>query len=191
MSRDLNTIRAEVDSVLRPVGLTWESVEQEASQVVLFGSRAADVAREDSDWDLLIVGNGKSVHTQRVDLVWISPAVIRSEHWLGSELASHVAAYGRWLLGSEDWRGKVHISLAAIKRKQTGVEFQLKELNRIWSSLLPHARARHLTRLRRDVQRLSLLRNGDPVPPSRHLDVVWMRDHSPREDIAELMAMVR
>jgi Nucleotidyltransferase domain len=191
MCADLNTIRAEIDGVLRPAGLTWVSLERSASQVVLFGSRAADVAEEESDWDLLIVGDGKPVHTKRIDLVWIPPGAIRSERWLGSELASHVAAYGRWLLGADDWSSEAHISCTAVERKRIGVEFQLRELNGIWSSLLPAARARHITRLRRDVQRLSLLRNGEAVPPRHHLDATWMRNRSPPENLAELLTMVQ
>jgi hypothetical protein len=191
MRYDLNRIRAELDGILRPAGLTWQSLERGASQVVLFGSRAADVAKEESDWDLLIVGAGKAVHTRRIDLVWISPERLRSARWLGYELASHVAACGRWMLGRDDWRINVRISRAAVERKRAGVEFQLEELRMIWASLLPRARARHITRLRRDVQRLALLRDGTAVPPRHHLDVAWLQHASPREDLPELLAMVR
>ena len=34
------------------------------------------------------------------DLIFVASETLASRRWLGSELASHVAAYGRWLHGS-------------------------------------------------------------------------------------------
>src|SRR6516162_4429065 len=110
MRCDLRSIRGHVDLALDPVGLTWAALAKRASQIILFGSRAAGVAGHDSDWDLLLVGEGHAVRSRELDIVWIRPAMIRSESWLGSELASHVAVYGRWLLGPDDWRYEVRIS---------------------------------------------------------------------------------
>jgi hypothetical protein len=184
-------LRACVDRVVRPAGLTLAALDRSASQIVLFGSRAADAARESSDWDLLLVGEGNSLRTHEADIIWISPAIINSEQWLGSELASHVVHYGRWLWGADDWRHRACISPDAVRRKQAGVQFQLAELNKVWSSLFPGARARHIRRLRRDVQRFHLLSVGIAVPPTPHLDAMWMQCQSPQEDLEALCAAVR
>jgi hypothetical protein len=146
------------------------------------------VAVETSDWDLLFVGEGRSLHTHELDMIWISPTLINSERWLGSELASHIAAYGRWLLGCEDWRHRVHISPSTVARKQALVQFQLMELDKVWPALLPGARTRHIRRLRREVQRLRLLASGTAVPPAQHLDATWMKYRSPPEELEALFA---
>jgi hypothetical protein len=190
MRSSLNAIRVDVEKVLRRAGFAWVVAEQRASQIVLFGSRAVGVADEGSDWDLLFVGEGEAMHTQEVDIVWIRSAMIRSERWLGSELASHVAVYGRWLLGPDDWRHDARISPDAARRKRAAIEFQLLELQKVWDWLLPGAQARHIRRLRRDVQRLELLSSGIAVPPSRHLDAAWVQRESPREDLAALFAAI-
>src|SRR5262245_1971938 len=52
--------------------ISWSTLERRASQVILFGSRAVGVARIDSDWDLLCVGEGMSIHNEKIDLNWIS-----------------------------------------------------------------------------------------------------------------------
>jgi hypothetical protein len=179
--------QAALNAVLRPLDLSWHLLEERATQIVLFGSRAAETAREDSDWDLLVVGGGRRVRTQRADLIWIPPAFLGTERWLGSELATHVAIYGRWLVGEDDWRDRAHVSADAVRRKKMGLSLQLRELERLWPSLLPGAQARHLRRLRRETQRLWLLRNGEAVPPTRHLDEAWAAGGgSPREELPTL-----
>jgi Nucleotidyltransferase domain len=188
MRNDQLKIGAEIDGFLRPIGLTWHSLEQKASQIILFGSRAANVAKEESDWDLLLIGEGKAVHTRYVDLVWVSPEIIRSQRWLGSELASHVAAYGHWIFGPDEWRRSVSISAAAVERKRSSIEFRFEELRKVLPSLLPAAKARHLRRLRQDIQRLALLEAGEAVPPSRYLDDAWVKQGSPPEDLQDLLA---
>ena len=188
---DPSAMRAKIDAALRPLGLTCDAIEQTASQVVLFGSRAAGVADENSDWDLLVVGEGRSIHARQVDLIRIPPAAVQSARWLGSELAAHVATYGRWLFGPDEWRARARVSPEAVTQKRDSVEFQLGELGRLWPFLLPAARARHLTRLRREVQRLEVMRGGHAVPPGRYLDLAWKQCSFPREDLADLMAAVR
>jgi hypothetical protein len=187
MQGDLKAMRDAIDAALHPLGLTCAAIERNASQMVLFGSRAAGVAGEHSDFDLLVVGEGRSIHTRQVDLIQVPPEAVQSVRWLGSELASHVATYGRWLFGPDDWRANAHISHEAVTQKREGIEFQLGELSRLWPSLLPAARARHVTRLRREVQRLELMRGGHAVPPSRHLDLAWQQRGVPREDLADLI----
>jgi hypothetical protein len=118
--------------------------------------------------------------------VWVSPELIQSQLWLGSELASHVAVFGQWLIGPDAWRGKVRVSPAAVERKRSGVALQFEELSKVWALLLPRAKARHIARLRRDVQRLILLNAGEAIPPSHYLDDAWAKHRSPRKELLRL-----
>lgn len=92
-----------------------------------------------------------SVHNKKIDLIWISPAQLKTDRWLGSELASHVAAYGHWLVGEDSWSHRTSISPEAVHHKRLSVLFQLSELKRLWPGIIPGWRAKHLLRLRRDV----------------------------------------
>jgi predicted nucleotidyltransferase len=179
-----------LDAALRRAGLSWERIRETASEAVLFGSRASGVTNEDSDWDLLLVGEGRPVHTREIDLIWITAPRLQTQEWLGCELASHIAAYGRWLLGSGEWRDRVHVSPDAAARKKAALEVQLNELARNWPNLLPGARDRHTQRLRRDVQRLELLRRRLAVPPTHELDVAWTTSGIAECDPFTLLAVV-
>jgi hypothetical protein len=164
-----------IEGVLRQLGVTRDELAHRASQVVLFGSRACAVATPTSDWDVLCIGNGVSRRTAGLDLLWVPASALCSSEWLGSELASHVAAYGTWLWGPDDWRHDVAIAPSAAERKLAGTLLQLAELERLWPLLVRRARERHLLRLRREVQRFHLLASRIPVPPSAHLDRAWAR----------------
>jgi hypothetical protein len=180
----------DIDIALRPARLTWQEVEERASEAVLFGSRASGVAGPGSDWDFLFIGDGFSVHTHQVDIVWVSRAMVRSESWLESELASHVAFYGYWLFGGGVWRHLARVSPTTVARKQRALLSQLTVLDQVWWDLLPAARARHLRLVRREAQRYLLLRRGVPVPPTPHLDNMWGQSQSPGEDLDSLSRAV-
>jgi len=177
--------------VVRPLGLTFEGLAQAASQIILFGSRAAGMARETSDWDLLCIGSGRPVRSRAADIVWVRPEILDTQRWLGCELASHVAAYGRWLRGPDDWRCRARISPAAIERKIAAVRIQSGELQRLWPCLLIPARERHARRLRREVQRVNLMRAGTAVPPARRLDELWAASPFPRADLEFIADAIR
>jgi hypothetical protein len=170
--------------------MSWSEVAERASEVVLFGSRAIGVGGRQSDWDILLLGDGRDMHTVTVDVVWIAADRVSSEEWLGSELANHVAVYGRWVRGSGAWRHEVSASPRAAADKERALTVQLNELRRVWPDLLVGARARHLRRLRREVQRLHLLRAGAAVPPAPLLDRAWGVRGAPAEDLASLLAEV-
>ena len=178
----------ELPRTLVAHGISLADLERQASQIVLFGSRAGGVARTDSDWDLLCIGEGVSTRSRHLDLVWIPAERIVHEAWLGSELATHVAAYGRWLAGEDTWSHRAHVSAWAAEAKRRSAQRRLGELERLWPRLLPSRRAKHLRRLRREVQRFELLRGGHAVPPSRILDEAWDSQAvaGPRELLARL-----
>jgi hypothetical protein len=190
MSKKNEEIRRLLITVLRGQQISWSALECRASQVILFGSRAAGVAGVDSDWDLLCVGEGTSVHNRNIDLVWVSPMQLSTDRWLGSELASHVAVYGQWLVGEDSWSHCVSISPEAVHHKRQSILFQLSELKRLWSSIIPGWRAKHLRRLRRDVQRLHCLIEKRAVPPTRMLDDLWGKSGMPPEELEFLLAEV-
>jgi hypothetical protein len=146
-----------------------------ADQLVLFGSRAADVARPNSDWDVLLVrADGPAIRcASKIDLVEIQKAQFTSSAWLGSELAGHIAAYGRWIVGDPTWAASVHCSKRAIERKGDRLKSRLQNMLRSWGILQPAYRKNFATVVRRDVQRYRCLVEGRPVAPSSILDDAW------------------
>lgn len=155
------------------VGLSWSDLWKSADSIILFGSRAVDLARSDSDWDLFCVGSGRSTTTERVDLVWISPAALASKDWLTSELAGHVARYGRCLRGDAAWMEAVAWGPEAAARKRRRLAARVAALEQAWPLLAPQYRRRRLALVRRDLQRHALLAVGEAVPPTALLDSAW------------------
>ncbi|WP_437840173.1 nucleotidyltransferase domain-containing protein [Sorangium sp. So ce1153] len=164
---------AELSCALATLGLTLADLQRSAEQVVLFGSRAAGVGSAGSDWDLLVVGEGRTRHTQAVDLVWVSPRELATPAWLGSELAGHVARWGRWLHGAPDWVAEAGCGEMATEHKARRLASRLAALEQTWDLLSPAYRREHLTLFRRDLQRHALLAQGEAVPPSALLDETW------------------
>jgi hypothetical protein len=187
-SFDAQAARVALDGVLGSIGLSWAAIEPGASEIVLFGSRATGVFDVHSDWDLLLVTECLSltVHSAEIDLLCASPAHVMSHDWLQSELASHIAVYGRWLLGRGEWRRYARVSPSTADRKRAAIQSQLAQLRRFWPELLPGAQARHIRRLRREVQRLQLLREQEPIPPTHQLDRAWDACGQPLEDLEAL-----
>lgn len=152
----------DLASILRRGGSAW-----------IFGSRATRCAREDSDWDVLLVGVERILAHQlprhsRLDLVYVDAEEFA--RWCSSELASHVAVYGRPI-------SAVHKIIArpteAAPRKQRVVQERGASLARLWPLLRPAQRAREVLRLRRDAQRAWHLTRNLAVPPTALLDGQW------------------
>jgi hypothetical protein len=158
---------------LAGLGLTLADLRRSAEQVILFGSRAADLARAGSDWDLLVIGEGRSHHTPALDLVWVSPRELATPAWLASELAGHVARWGRWIHGTPDWVSEAICGDLAREHKARRLAARLSALEQAWDLLPPAYRHKHRTLVRRDLQRHALLARGEAVPPSRLLDDAW------------------
>lgn len=168
----------ELHRQLEMGGLPWTVLARKASEIVLFGSRAQNVERQESDWDLLCVGNFSTARVGNVHLVWVPPDETFTEKWLGSELAGHIAAYGVWLRGKGDWRELVFVSPMAVAHKRRLVKARLSALAKYTHDLSQTRRAYYGLRIRRDVQRLVILRQGGAVPASPLVDRAWVTSMS-------------
>lgn len=144
-----------------------------AAQIILFGSRAAGCASEESDFDLLCVGDGQRVRAHKLHILWISLAAISNPKWLETEIGGHIAEYGLWLVGSRTVDAPRPASPETISLKLHKVRDRSHVLADKWTRLSSHFRAQEKLKLRRDVQRLEVLRAGDAVPPSPILDRRW------------------
>lgn len=166
-------IRQEISDALASIGESWESLQQSSQEIVLFGSRAAGVTHERSDWDILCVGHGCTRRTARIDLLWVSPEERCSRAWLEGELAGHVGRWGQWLVGEPTWRESAVPGPAACEEKRRRIARRVTVWERSWALCSPRLRARYALALRRDLQRHELLRGGQPVPPTAMLDQAW------------------
>lgn len=155
------------------IGWSWEMLLERCHQVILFGSRAANMHRPTSDHDLLCIGRGEARITPAVDMVWISVERLEGSEWLGSELAQHVAHYGCWLSGENTWGSAVFSSERAILQKADQIKARVHALIPRWDRLLPPYHRKYSRLVRRDLQRLQLLAEGKAVPPSPALDSEW------------------
>jgi predicted nucleotidyltransferase len=154
----------------RNVGVDWDQISRDAIDIVVFGSRAAEVNSENSDLDVLIVGD-RSARTKKrgLDLVFVVPTV----DWLSTELAAHICRYGVPLLGEAEWRSRAALTETAAIKKQRRLESLLSATRRAWLRLDRGFQAKYQTTVRRELQRLFLLRRGIAVPPTPVLDSEW------------------
>jgi hypothetical protein len=104
----------------------------------------------------------------QLDVVLVESLVF--EAWCGSELASHVATYGKQLI---DGQPIVARPIEAAPRKLHVVHQRAALLERLWNILQPTQRLREATRIRRDAQRAWHLAKGWAVPPTAYLDAQW------------------
>lgn len=155
---------------LAAIGTSLDELRCTATEIVVFGSRAADVACANSDWDLLCVGRGASRATPKIDLVWITPEDLQCERWTGSELAGHVQAWGRWIWGTRTWHAEMSTAPHAVTLKGRRIVARACALELTWDDLSADHRHKHFTLLRRDLARYILLRQGLPVPPTTYID---------------------
>jgi len=168
-----NNLMGDLKSALSSIGVSWEELNSRCKEIVLFGSRATGTSKKDSDWDLLCVGQGEDLKDDFVQLVFVKPEMLVEPHWLGSELAGHVSKYGLWLKGDGAWVRWVFGSDEAIKFKEKKISARVSGLFRSWKFLAEPYRERKAKNLRRDVQRLAVLREGSFVPSSQLLDSQW------------------
>lgn len=151
----------------------WPALTKTSEQIVLFGSWSVAAERRDSDIDLFCVGNGARCKTRQVDIVYSNPLSLRKRSWLGSELANHIAKYGVWLHGQDDWTAGAFISAQALDFKRRLVRARVRALQRLWLKLGTDYRIKHVIKLRRDVQRLMLMHSRKAVMPTPLLDKWW------------------
>jgi hypothetical protein len=164
-----------VERGLKRHGIEWATLKQSCKQIVLFGSSTLSVRPKPADIDLLCIGKGRRLKRYDLDLVWFSPSAVRKPSWLGSELANHVAYFGTWLHGKDDWTHEVYVSRKAITRKSGLIVARARALKRLWRSLRPEYQKKHAVKLRRDLQRLESLTAAAPIEPAPLLDRRWRR----------------
>jgi hypothetical protein len=146
----------------------------ESSEVVVFGSRAVGVQGFSSDLDVLAITPAKrAVRARGLDCVVLTPQDVGQSLWLGSELASHIVQFGQWVKGEGEWRNRVWLSERAVLRKRRRVNAVMRNASLRWPRLHRSFRLRYATTMRRELQRLSLLLNRLPIPPTAILDAEW------------------
>lgn len=174
MLRDSAILDQKLRRRLLVAGSDFDSLLKDADEIVVFGSCTTGLDRRDSDIDVLVSGGPHAPQKYRdIDLVFIDVGQLRSEQWLGSELASHVVRYGVWLRGEGCWRSLVRIDTSAKTQKVNRIERLASALFLRWNALHPIFRDRYRITVRREIQRLVLLREEIPIPPSRLLDRLW------------------
>jgi hypothetical protein len=167
--------------------LTYDDVFFDTSEVVIFGSRAVGLHRPTSDLDvLLITPRKRRIHASGLDFVIVSPKEIEGRFWLESELASHIARYGKWVEGTGDWCHRAHIGDRAIFRKRKRVESLTENAAERWSRLHPVFHTKYAITIRRELQRLDLLLNRVPIPATPILDSIWRSNTVPSAHLFEV-----
>jgi hypothetical protein len=162
-----------VAAALDQVGVSWNELVSKAEEIVLFGSRAVGLATNSSDWDLLCIGRGQNMRRGNVEIIWLDPLPRSDSNWLGSELAGHVATYGKWLVGKPEWIDNVFVSEKAVAHKAKKICRRLLVLRRTWDLVGHDYQERKGREIRRDMQRLALLYRGQAIPPTLTLDHDW------------------
>lgn len=154
-------------------GISWSSLILTADQIVLFGSTAMGLEEKDSDIDLLCVGAGRRTKSRTLDIKWVSREKLFSDRWLCSELATHIAAFGVWLYGTDDWSEKARVTEETVVWKRRLLTGRSKMMASSWRLLDKSYRLKHAVKLRRDLQRLEILKARHPVVPTPLLDFLW------------------
>ena len=178
--------RVPLDTALASIGLGFEELRRRCSEIVLFGSKAAGLDKRSSDWDLLCVGTGRPRSTWSIDLLWLEPQTLTDPEWLNSELAAHVARWGKWLHGSPRWIECVRPGEGAVAMKSRRIASRATALAKVWSEVPLGYQRRHFVLLRRDLQRHVLLARGEPVPPNALLDEAFAGEQSARGELVEV-----
>lgn len=159
---------------LTEIGLDSARIFDEASEVIVFGSMAVGISRTDSDIDVLCIGEGQyKIKRPFLDLIGVPVREANSKEWLQGELASHVAKYGTWLKGAPQWLHAVRIGPSVVAQKRRRIRRFMRFLPLAWSRLEPCFREKYSIKLRRETQRLILLEQRIPVPPTKVLDDSW------------------
>jgi predicted nucleotidyltransferase len=162
-----------------------------AVEIVFFGSRAQGVNSRSSDLDVLCIGRGQRLKSAHLDIIWKRQDEAESVDWLSSELAGHIAEYGVWFLGRGDWRGDVRIGELAVNQKEQRIIRLSESLHTHWSKLHLDFQQKYLTIIRREVQRLEILRQGSAVPPTPLLDERWRSDQNSASDWSAALRRIK
>jgi predicted nucleotidyltransferase len=179
--------RSWVVSQLAKRGIDWAELKMKNQEIVLFGSWAVGAETPSADMDLFCVGQSLRKKTALLDLVCYPSSVVTGERWLGSELANHIASFGVWLCGESTWRTRTFVSGRSLAYKRVLIRGRMTGTQRLWRSLGDEYRVKHVVKLRRDIQRLALMKAGRPVEPSPWLDRRWVVSGASAEALEALM----
>jgi hypothetical protein len=166
--------------------IQWPELSTRAFEIVAFGSRALGVNEKSSDLDVLVVGGAaRRIKSTALDLICIPHSDLASEAWLTSELATHISQYGVWIVGSGEWRIHASIGQSALDRKERRLVSLVRSAGRAWHRLHVTFQIKYCTTIRRELQRMSLLRKAIPIPPTPVLDNNWC-DNQTTLDLIEV-----
>jgi hypothetical protein len=170
---------------LEATSIGRQCVEQ-SHEIVVFGSMSIGLERADSDIDILCVGSDDfRIKTSSLDLNVIPKNAVNSAPWLRSELASHIAEYGRWIKGCPVWPNATRIGNHAIAAKSRRVGAFMRALPSSWQRLDESFRVKYSVKLRRETQRLLLLERRVPIPPTIVLDDSWRALSQSADEVQE------
>jgi len=165
-----------------------DQILSSASEVVFFGSRAAKVNSCSSDLDILCIGSGQRHKSAHLDIVWKSQHESESANWFSSELAGHVGAYGVWLIGKGSWCSSIHAGETAARQKERRIKALSVGLQTYWQRLHPDFQHKYLVMIRREIQRLDILRQGIAIPPTPQLDEYWTSHRASDDRLADTIS---
>jgi predicted nucleotidyltransferase len=154
-------------------GKDFDSLLKNANEIVVFGSCTPGLDMRDSDIDVLVSGIHFMPKCRNIDFICIDNNHLLSSEWLSSELASHVVRYGVWLRGEGAWKPLVRIGATAQAHKARRISRISRALFLRWPHVHPLFRRQYALSIRREIQRLVLLRGGRQIPPGRILDRLW------------------
>lgn len=199
MPADRHTIFANMKTAFTVDDSQWQAsliarysdiVQNDALvDVVIFGSVAIDAADAESDVDVLLVGNVIRELDGSFDAVWTTREYLESSDWLASELGCHIARYGVWLKGNDDWRHDALSGEVAVHQKAKTIRRQVARVMSSVGRLHPAYLTKHFTILRRSIQRLGHLENRVAVPPRFVLDSMWQNMVQSKDPLGRLLAV--
>jgi hypothetical protein len=172
-NQSTSELKSLARSRIERAGLLWPDLQSQAAEIIVFGSFALSAATELSDLDVLCIGDGQRIRSPDLHLIWISPKRIASAEWLCSELATHVAAYGKWIKGENTWALCKVPGERAMQRKKRRICQRTQALVKYWHDLGPQYKEHHLLHLRRDLQRFVMMKAGEAPVPKVFLDRLW------------------
>jgi hypothetical protein len=112
--------------------------------------------------------------------------MLTDPEWLRSELAGHIAHWGKWLHGSPRWIDRVRSGEGAVVMKSRRIAARAAALGRVWSEAPLGYQRQHFVLLRRDLQRYVLLGRGEPIPPNALLDEEFANKPSAHGELVEV-----
>lgn len=153
--------------------IDWHDQFRRARQVIAFGSYAVGYETPQSDIDILCIGRGRSCRSDRLQILWMPQSRLDEHKRRGSELACHVASFGVWLKGPREFPSKIAPSRETIRRRRDQISARCRALLAQWNRLTPAFQQKHIQKIRRDLQRLALLKQGNANIPAPALDAAW------------------